>query len=123
MKHKRNVKADNYLDYIPVFNDCHSWAADEAGQVIIYVENKGFFNRAAQKLLHKPKVSQIHLDETGSFIIPLMDGERCVNDIAVLVKEHFGEKAEPLYNRLVTYLRTLEQYGLISMEHPKTDLS
>lgn len=123
MKHKKNVKADNYLDYIPVFHDCHSWAADEEGHVTIYVENKGFFNRAAQKLLHKPKVSQIHLDETGSFIIPLLDGKRCVNDIAVLVKERFGEKAEPLYNRLVTYLRTLEQYGLITMKHPQTDPS
>lgn len=63
------------------------------------MENKGAFNKVAQTLFNKPKVSQIHLDEMGNFIWPLMDGKRTVYDISQLVKEEFGEKAEPLYNR------------------------
>ena len=69
----------------------------------------------AQTLFNKPKVSQIHLDEMGNFIWPLMDGKRTVYDISQLVKEEFGEKAEPLYNRLVQYVRNLESYGFIKL--------
>jgi hypothetical protein len=44
-----------------------------------------------------------------------MDGKRTVYDISQLVKEEFGEKAEPLYNRLVQYVRNLESYGFIKL--------
>ena len=74
------------------------------------------FNFIAQKLFKKPRISQIHLDEMGNFIWPLMDGERNLIEIAEVVKAEFGEKAEPLYNRLVQYVRTLETYGFITVE-------
>ena len=51
----------------------------------------------------------------GSFIWPLIDGKRTIYDIALLVKEKYGDKAEPLYNRLVQYMRNLEDYGFITI--------
>jgi hypothetical protein len=36
-----------------------------------------------------------------------------VEDIAQLVKAEFGEKAEPLYDRLVKYLQILHNNGFI----------
>lgn len=111
---KKNKKVDaNYLDFIPYHNPAVESNVDEKGNVTIFRENKGFFYFITQKLLKKPRVSQIHLDEMGNFIWPLIDGERSVLQIAQLVKEKFGEKAEPLYNRLVSYLSTMEQYGFI----------
>lgn len=115
---KQRKKTDNYLDLIPVFHETHTWDQNEEGIVTIYIENKGMMNRFAQKFFHKPKVSQVHLDEMGSFILPLIDGQHSVNDIALLIKEHFGEKAEPLYNRLITYMHTLESYGFVKMLPP-----
>ena len=115
MKNKNSVPLKNYLDYIPVHSDKHSYSISDEGNVTIYMENKGAFNKVAQTLFKKPKVSQIHLDEMGNFIWPLMDGERTVYDISQLVKEEFGEKAEPLYNRLVQYVRNLESYGFIKL--------
>ncbi len=112
----KNNKKDNYLDYIPRYNEQYSFEADSDGKVTILVENKGFFNLVAQKLFGKPKVTQVHLDEMGNFVWPLIDGKRTVYDIALLVKEAFGHKAEPLYERLSVYMRTLEQYGFIKME-------
>lgn len=112
---KKTKKDMNYLDLVPTFAKNHTLGKNEEGMVTIFVENTGIMNRLAQKLLKKPKVSQVHPDEMGSFILPLIDGERNVNDIALLVKEHFGEKAEPLYDRLVTYMHTLESYGFIVM--------
>lgn len=117
MKNKTNMKEnDNYLDYVPFHNEEHKWEADEEGNITIFVENKGAFNEIAQKIFGKPKVSQIHLDEMGNFVWPLIDGKRSVYEIGEFVKEEFGDKSEPLYQRLVQYIGTLESYEFIKME-------
>ena len=110
---KKTSKKDlrNYLDFIPVHHEQYSYTVSDNGAVTVYVENKGVFNKIAQVVFKKPRISQIHLDEMGNFIWPLMDGKNTVYDIAEQVKAHFGEKAEPLYNRLVQYMRNLESYG------------
>ncbi len=112
-KKKNSNPSENYLEKIPVRPDWLKWSADEQGAVTLDIENKGFVNRIAQKLLRKPKVSHIHLDEMGSFIWPLIDGERSVLDISVPFEEHFGEKAQPLYERIAKYFQILESYGFI----------
>ena len=103
---------ENYLEKKPVRGKL-SWDSDENGNVTLHVENKGAMNRIAQILFKKPKVSYIHLDETGNFIWPLLDGEKDIIEIGKAVKEHFGDKAEPLYERLSKYIQTLEGYGFI----------
>ena len=70
-------------------------------------------NKIAQVLFKKPKVSYIHLDEMGSFIWQHIDGESDIIKIGESVKDHFGEKAEPLYERLAKYIQTLEAYKFI----------
>lgn len=115
MKKQNNKVSANYLDYIPEHNDAYRWETDEDGKVTIFVENKGFFNKALQLIMKKPKISQIHLDDMGNFIWLLIDGKKSIYDISVLVKEEFGEKAEPLYNRLVQYVYNLESYDFIKI--------
>lgn len=114
---KKKKETQNYLDFVPRHKAGLDWKQDSSG-VVLLVENKGVWNRLAQKFAKKPKVSQIHLEEMGSFIWPLIDGERSVYDISLLVKEEFGEKAEPLYNRLVQYFHTLEAYDFVEMKKP-----
>lgn len=115
-KQKEAKRTGNYLDLIPVPKDGLKWERTTE-DITIFIENKGIMNRIAQKLFHKPKVSQIHLDEMGTFIFPLMDGTRSIYDIAQLVKEEFGPKAEPLYNRIVQYMHTLEGYEFVIMKN------
>ena len=109
----KNKGSENYLDYVFKRSDKYRWEKDDKGACTIFIENRGVFNRIAQKLLKKPKVSQLHLEEMGSFIWPLIDGEKSVYDIGQLVKEAFGEKAEPLYPRLAKYIQMLDAYGFI----------
>ena len=110
---KKAETSRNYLDLIPVRSEKHRWETDADGNVTIFLENKGLFNRIAQAVFKKPKVSQIHLEKFGSFIFPLIDGKTSVFHIGEAVREHFSEEAEPLYPRLVQYFRTLQDYGFI----------
>jgi len=113
MKKKKNVISQNYLEKIPVRPERIKWSVDEAGIVTLDIENTGLFNFMAQKLLHKPKVSHIHLDEMGSFVWPLLDGEKNIIELGKMVEEQFGEKANPLYERLAKYFQILDSYQFI----------
>ncbi|MBR4077777.1 MAG: PqqD family protein [Oscillospiraceae bacterium] len=104
---------DNYLDYVPAVSPRHTWDTEADGSVTIHMEHRGVYAAIAQKLFHCPKVSHIHLDEMGSFVFPLIDGKRTVGDIADLVGEHFGEAANPLYERLAKYMQILRNNGFI----------
>ena len=117
---RKNKKiSDNYLDYIPKHNEKYAWEMDEQGIVTIFVVNKGVFNKIAQKYFNKPEVSQVHLEEMGSFIWPLIDGKRSILVIGESVKDYFGENAEPLYPRLAQYMRGLQQCGFIEVSKPE----
>lgn len=103
----------NYLDYIPKHNSLFPCSKNEQGNIEIARKNKGLFNRIAQLLFKKPKVSYIELDEFGSFVWEQIDGERSIYEIGKLVKEHFGDKAEPLYERLAKFFYTLRNNKFI----------
>ena len=109
---KKKVISENYLEKVPLRADL-KWSADDDGKVTLEIENKGFFNRLTQKLFKKPETSYVHLDETGSFVWPLMDGEKNIIEIGKMVEEKFGEKANPLYERLAKYFQILDSYGFI----------
>ena len=110
---KRNKQVGNYLDRCALHAPHIKWSQDEEGKVTLDIENKGAVKRITQVILKKPKVSHIHLDGMGSFIWPLIDGERTILDIGDLVEDHFGEKAHPTYERLAKFFHILDDYGFI----------
>lgn len=109
----KKKKKENYLDYIPVISPRHTWDIDDKGIVTIHMVHRGFYAGIAQKFFNRPRVSHITLERTGSFLYPLMDGKRTVYDLSVLLKEEFGDAAEPLYERLVKYMKILHNNGFI----------
>lgn len=117
-KKKQEVISLNYLDMIPTHNDAFK-SKIEDGKVTIFIENRGIMNRICQVLFRKPKISNVYLDEFGNFLWPLMDGKRSVYELGDFVKKEFGEKAEPLYERLAKYMKNLESYSFIIMNKPE----
>lgn len=111
---KKLKKDDNLLDYIPERNPDIIWRTLENKHVQIDVENKGFFFWITQKLLKKPRYSKIELEEIGSFIWQTVDGKKTVLEISKEIKDEFGDKAEPILNRMVAYLKVLYSHSLIS---------
>ena len=112
-KRKKGETDLNYLDLIPRRNEALRWHRDLKERVILEIENTGIMNSIAQKVFGKRRFTKVHLDAQGTFIWPLIDGEKTVADIAALVKEEFGEKAEPLYPRIVKYFQIVESYNFI----------
>lgn len=76
---------------IPLRSESIDWSADGNGLVTITMENSGFFNKALQLLMKKPKRSFIHLDEKGSFFWQKADGSHTLGEIALGSAERFGE--------------------------------
>lgn len=112
---KKQKLASNFLDKIPTRNPEIGYTVDEKGVITLEIKNKGLFNRIAQKLFKKPKISYVHLDEMGSFVWPIINGEKNITEIGEAVDEHFGEKAHPLYERLAKYFQILESYGFVKL--------
>ena len=112
----KKVVYENYIDKIPMHKDGLNWSIDENSRVILEVENKGIANKILQVILKKPKVSFIHLDDMGSFIWQKIDSRKNIFAIGKDVKKFFGDKAEPLYERLMQYFQILESYGFIEFK-------
>lgn len=113
---KKILENHNFLERIPVANSYLSWFREENGLVTLEIENTGFFNRIAQKIFHKPKFSYVHLDKTGSFVWPLIDGEKNIIELGKLVQDKFGKDAEPLYERLAKFFQILDSYHFITFK-------
>jgi hypothetical protein len=120
---KKKKDISNFLDKIPAVRRDLSWEIDD-GRIIIIQENKGIYDRIAQKFFHTPQKSRIHLDEMGSFIWKQIDGQHNIYEIGQLVRTQFHDSAEPLYERLCQYFYTLEQVRYIRLCNPEshTDL-
>lgn len=113
---KKKVISKNYLEGIPFRNPDIEWKEVDERKVTLEIRNTGLFNRFAQKFFKRPKISYVHLDEMGSFVWPLIDGEKNLIEIGEYVEEHFGEKAEPLFERLAKYFQILESYNFIKFK-------
>ena len=122
MKKKQKQQIDtNYLEKKPVRSEYINWTTDDEGKVSLEIENTGAMNRIFQKLFKKPKITYVHLDEMGSFVWPLLDGDKTITELGVLVDEKFGEKAHPLYERLAKYFQIMDSYHFIGWNDIATE--
>lgn len=112
---KKNIISENYLERVPLCGNI-AFSLDNEKNVTLEIINRGIFNRIAQTLFKKPKTSYVHLDALGSFVWQKIDGKKNIIEIGNEVKEHFGDEANPLYERLAKYFQILESYGFISFK-------
>jgi len=113
-KRMTNKEKDaNYLDFVFERNVAISHETTDSGRVVLLCKHTGFFAGIAQKVFNKPEVTKVELDETGSFVWCNIDGQINVYEIGLRLKEQFGDKAEPLYERLTEFMRQLSRLGFI----------
>ena len=102
----------NYLDFVPEKNPEIEYEADEDGIITVLIEWKGFYHKIAQMLFRRPRVSDIRLDELGSFVWNAVDGKKDVHQISKELEQQFPKMGKPV-PRLIKYLEILHDNHLI----------
>ena len=109
-KSKKNEK--NYLDFIPVKNPDIEYETDENGIVTVFIEWKGFYHKIAQKIFRRPRVSDIKMDNYGSFVWNAIDDEKDVHQLSKEMESEFP-KMEKSLSRLIKFLEIMKDNNLI----------
>ncbi|NLM13840.1 MAG: PqqD family protein [Epulopiscium sp.] len=107
-------KSKNVLDMIPIRNEKIHWEMKE-NQVILTINRDRAFDRLMHKLFKTPLKTTVELEEFGSFVWQKCDGSHTINDIANHLEEQFGEKARPVLERLVLYMKSLRENNFIHL--------
>lgn len=112
---KNKKKEKNFLEFIPVKADTNKidFEKNDKGLVKLIIWRNGWLDRLVRKFYKTPDKMVIDLDELGSCVWNSIDGNRNVHDISLIVKKQFGKKAEPLNERLITYMRILKNNNFI----------
>ncbi|QIB27968.1 PqqD family protein [Caloranaerobacter azorensis] len=113
---KKIKKSVNFLELVPQKNNTFKWEVDDEGLVQIIIPRNGVLDRIVRVFFKTPEVMRIDLDPIGSCVWKAIDGQRNIQDIANILKEEFGDKAEPLYERLGTYMNILRNNKFITLE-------
>ena len=92
----------NYLDFVPIKNPDIEYQTGDNGKVTVFIEWKGFYHRIAQKFFHRPRVSDIQLDDYGSFVWLAIDDNKDVHQLSKELDARFPNMEKSL-SRPVSY--------------------
>lgn len=114
-KENEQKAEDNFMLYVPHIKHPH-WE-EQNGLVYIITYHNHPVQKMANWLVKKSNKSDVKLDELGSTVWKAMDGNRNVFQIGEIIKEKFGEDCEPVYDRLIMFMRYLNRRGWIYFEN------
>lgn len=111
-KLKPKVKPELSIHIRPVRNQ--EWVESDGGTITLLVP-KFRGKRIGSWLMKRLKnpYYKIKLDEFGSFVWQLCNGERTVSRIAACLDEKFGAQVDPALPRLQLFLDKLQKNNLI----------
>jgi hypothetical protein len=113
---KVNAEDINLLELIPVQN-----LQSEKNEEGLFTLLKPKFSQPLLAKYLLPRLKRPHfkvkLDEIGSFIWNLCDGNHAVKEIGLRLREEFGDRVEPLYERLGVFFQSLEKNRFISFKN------
>lgn len=99
----------------PIRNDV-KWQKENGVVIITFKKNFTRFERFLSKYLKGPEDIRLRLDECGTRIWELCDGNHAIKDILLMMDKEFKEKIEPVDKRVSGFLEILLKRGLISLK-------
>lgn len=89
----------------------------ESGRVLACIRQDHPIQKFFRKLrLDIPEVKKIKLDDYGSFVLEEVSKGINIEGLAIKLESKFGEKIQPTYPRLETFLRELLSAKIIKLE-------
>lgn len=106
---------DNFLLYVP--HKKHNEWVEKKGHVYLVFHHNHPVQKVANWLVKKPNISDVKLDELGTVVWKAIDGKRNIYEIGEVVRAKFGVGCEPVYDRLIMFVRYLNRRGWIYFEN------
>ena len=105
----------NLFDMIPAISKHITTEKEGELSVIAFPRFRSKFMQKYFVPKNKSAIIHIRLEEHGTAVWDLIDGQRTVREIAVALAEHFQH--EPNYEyRISAYLRQLHRQGFITLQ-------
>ncbi len=106
----------------PIRNDLLGWARDSQDNIVVTIpRQKGWKARLLSLIFHVPKEKKIELDEIGSQVWEMSDGQNTVEDIIEGLGQRYKLNRKESEVSLLAYLKTLGKKGLVGfmVDKPK----
>lgn len=115
IKEKRGT-APNLLTIVPQRNV--DWKETEDGKIDLIKPkfSNVFIKHLIGRWMTEPHYT-VHLDEIGSFVWQKIDGQRTVEMIGQEMQQNFGERIEPVFDRLAQYIHSLHSGKFILLKN------
>ena len=113
-----NPKMRMMLSAKPIRNEAVEWEEEEGKVVLIYPKNFTRFEKFLHRHVGGPTDIRRPLDEKGTLIWNMCDGEHNVHEICKETYEEFREDIEPVLRRVWGFLQILHNLNLITFEVP-----
>ncbi len=114
------LSRDQAFEARPVRNPQLKWRVNDDGYVEVVVpRRKDVFGRTMGFLFFVPESRPVILDEVGTRVWHLCDGERTVQQIARALSEEYKLGRREVEASLTEYLRTLGKRGMVGFLVPR----
>ena len=105
---------------IPVPNrGVESYPSDDGGALMLVVQREPFRNRLLQAVAPVVRERRIELDEVGTAVWRMLDGQRSVREVIGRFSEEFGVNRREAEVSVLDFLKSLMGRGLLSMQVPR----
>lgn len=111
---KKNKESQNLLELIPS-KLCES-IVEEGKEFVLLPKFPSKFGRKFLMPIFKNPFVKVELDEIGRFIWSLVDGKKDIYEISELAKEHFGDKIEPVYERVGKFFSMMKMSSIVEFK-------
>lgn len=108
-------KGQNFLELVPKRHEEINWKTDN-DTVKLIVMRDSLLDKIVRKIFKTPDKTVVDLDEIGSLVWKNIDGEKNIFEISRIIKERLGKSAEPVNERLITYIKILKNNDFIKLE-------
>jgi len=120
-KAKEEIPQENFLLFVPHIK--HTEWTEKNGLVLLIFHHNHPIQKAANWLVKKSSTSDMKFDDLGSTVWKAIDGKRNIYEIGEIIKAKFGESCDPVYERLIMYVRYLNRRGWIYFENIEAKLA
>jgi hypothetical protein len=113
------VSRDEFLKTKPVRNPSLEWKADDQGKTLVILPPKERRKTGRlSNLLGVPEQKKFSIDEIGSIVWSMCDGEHNIKNIVEALNQRFKLNREEAETGLQTYMKQLSKKGLVGFILP-----